>query len=172
MNVREAGVGGEFVRPFVEHGRDAGVEPLVDALEFVEAGGYGREALWELQDWRWRAENGVGHPLFWEREGERWLWRGMWERFPLPESWPVYVSQPVRPDSHYGASKAIGEVFGRYYYDAFGLEFISLRIGWFTEREALHRMRDHAILRAMWLGPKDMVNVTIGAIEAAVPFGI
>ncbi len=24
----------------------------------------------------------------------------------------------------------------------------------------------------MWLGPKDMVNVTLGAIEATVPFGI
>jgi NAD+ dependent glucose-6-phosphate dehydrogenase len=86
--------------------------------------------------------------------------------------WPVYVSMPVRPDSHYGASKVIGEVFGRYYYDAFGLEFISLRIGWFTDRASIDRQKDHSILRAMWIGPKDMVNVNIGAIETKVPFGI
>ncbi|MBA3378558.1 MAG: NAD(P)-dependent oxidoreductase [Chloroflexia bacterium] len=94
---------------------------------------------------------------------------GMYDR---DGEWPVYVSMPVRPDSHYGASKVIGEVFGRYYYDAFGLEFISLRIGWFTERKNLVSRKDHSILRAMWLGPKDMVNVTLGAIETTVPFGI
>jgi NAD+ dependent glucose-6-phosphate dehydrogenase len=94
---------------------------------------------------------------------------GMYDR---DGEWPVYVSMPVRPDSHYGASKVIGEVFGRYYYDAFGLEFISLRIGWFTERHRLESAKDHSILRAMWLGPKDMVNVTQGAIETKVPFGI
>lgn len=94
---------------------------------------------------------------------------GMYDR---DGEWPVYTTMPVRPDSHYGASKAIGEVFGRYYYDAFGLEFISLRIGWFCTPEAIRSKQDHAILRAMWLGPKDMVNVTLGAIETATPFGI
>ena len=88
---------------------------------------------------------------------------GMYDR---DGEWPVYVTSRSGPDSHYGASKVIGEVFGRYYYDAFGLEFISLRIGWFTEREHIDSQKDHAILRAMWLGPKDMVNVTLGAIEA------
>ena len=92
---------------------------------------------------------------------------GMYDR---DGEWPVYVSMPVRPDSHYGASKVIGEVLGRYYFDAFGLEFISLRIGWFTDQ--LERGKDHAILRAMWLGPRDMVNVTLGAVETKVPFGI
>ena len=94
---------------------------------------------------------------------------GMYDR---DGEWPVYVTMPVRPDSHYGASKVIGEVHGRYYYDAFGLEFISLRIGWFCTPEAIRSQQDHAILRAMWLGPKDMVNVTLGAIETQVPFGI
>jgi NAD+ dependent glucose-6-phosphate dehydrogenase len=92
---------------------------------------------------------------------------GMYDR---DGAWPVYTSMPVRPDSHYGASKAIGEVLGRYYFDAFGLEFISLRIGWFTDNVA--QGKDHPILRSMWLGPRDMVNVTIGSIESSVPFGI
>ena len=63
-----------------------------DYLEFVEAGGYGREDLWEPEDWRWRVEQDVTCPAFWENEGGRWFWRGMWERVPLPAAWPVYVS--------------------------------------------------------------------------------
>ena len=31
-------------------------------------------------------------PLFWERHGETWYWRGMFDLIPLPLSWPVYVS--------------------------------------------------------------------------------
>jgi NAD+ dependent glucose-6-phosphate dehydrogenase len=92
---------------------------------------------------------------------------GMYDR---DGEWPVYTTMPYRPDSLYGASKAMGEVLGRHYYDAYGLQFIALKIGWYTERLAVGR--DHPILRAMWLGPRDTVNVHIGAIEAAVPFGI
>lgn len=42
-------------------------------LEFVEAGGPA--------------------PLFWEPEGNGFAWRGMFERVPLPLSWPVYLTQ-------------------------------------------------------------------------------
>jgi iron(II)-dependent oxidoreductase len=38
------------------------------------------------------ANEGAGHPVFWEREGGTWSWRGQWERLPLPLSWPVWVS--------------------------------------------------------------------------------
>jgi len=62
-------------------------------LEFVEAGGYRNESLWTPDSWAWRESSGVEHPLFWERTDGRWTWRGMFERTPLPESWPVYVSQ-------------------------------------------------------------------------------
>jgi formylglycine-generating enzyme required for sulfatase activity len=44
-----------------------------DFLEFVQSGG--------------------PPPVFWERIGDRWYWRGMFDRIPLPMSWPVYVSQ-------------------------------------------------------------------------------
>ena len=36
---------------------------------------------------------GAPAPTFWERHGERWYWRGMFDLVPLPLSWPVYVSQ-------------------------------------------------------------------------------
>jgi len=63
-----------------------------DFAEFLDAGGYHREELWSPEDWKWLRQEGIEHPTFWEREGERWYWRGMWERLPLPEAWPVYVS--------------------------------------------------------------------------------
>lgn len=62
-------------------------------MEFVDAGGYRDERWWTPENWRWLAAEHVAHPLFWEREGNGWFWRGMFERVPLPESWPVYVSQ-------------------------------------------------------------------------------
>jgi iron(II)-dependent oxidoreductase len=38
-------------------------------------------------------EQGAPAPNFWRREGDGWLWRGMFEEIPLPLDWPVYVSQ-------------------------------------------------------------------------------
>ncbi len=31
-------------------------------------------------------------PIFWEKQGGAWHWRGMFDLIPLPLSWPVYVS--------------------------------------------------------------------------------
>jgi ergothioneine biosynthesis protein EgtB len=61
-------------------------------LEFVEAGGYAKPELWSEEGWSWLLREGVEHPLFWERENGQWLWRGMFDRVPLPMAWPVYVS--------------------------------------------------------------------------------
>jgi ergothioneine biosynthesis protein EgtB len=61
-------------------------------LKFVEAGGYRAPALWSDEGWRWLSESGVQHPIFWERAGDGWLWRGQFARIPLPPAWPVYVS--------------------------------------------------------------------------------
>ena len=62
-------------------------------MHFVDAGGYRDEQWWAPEDWRWLQNERMSHPLFWEREGDAWLWRGMFARVPLPMSWPVYVSQ-------------------------------------------------------------------------------
>jgi iron(II)-dependent oxidoreductase len=61
-------------------------------LEFVEAGGYREARWWRAGDWEWIQRERVGHPLFWERTGSDWHWRGMFDTVPLPLSWPVYVS--------------------------------------------------------------------------------
>jgi iron(II)-dependent oxidoreductase len=38
-------------------------------------------------------EAGGNVPQFWNRQAGEWYWRGMFEDIPLPEDWPVYVSQ-------------------------------------------------------------------------------
>src|SRR5262249_47337477 len=61
-------------------------------LEFVDAGGYRDAQWWTPENWQWVRSDGVEHPLFWERDGDGWRWRGLFESFSLPLSWPVYVS--------------------------------------------------------------------------------
>lgn len=91
---------------------------------------------------------------------------GMYDR---DEEWPVYATDLRRGDSLYGVSKIFGEALGRYYHDAFGLDFIALRIGWMSE-DPLES--DVDLLHAMWLSPADAVRAVRGAIEAEVTFGL
>jgi ergothioneine biosynthesis protein EgtB len=62
-------------------------------LEFMNAGGYADPNLWSEADWKWKVEAGISHPVFWEKHGPQWFFRGMFELIPLPGDWPVYVSQ-------------------------------------------------------------------------------
>ena len=61
-------------------------------LAFVEDRGYQRPELWTPEAWAWRQRDDVRHPLFWERSNGGWEWRAMFERVPLPLSWPAYVT--------------------------------------------------------------------------------
>jgi ergothioneine biosynthesis protein EgtB len=62
-------------------------------LEFLAAGGYDDARWWRPEDFAWLRHESVRHPLFWGQDGRNWYWRGMFESFPLPLAWPVYVSQ-------------------------------------------------------------------------------
>ncbi|MGB7129159.1 MAG: SUMF1/EgtB/PvdO family nonheme iron enzyme [Candidatus Sulfotelmatobacter sp.] len=70
-------------------------------LDFIAAGGYDNREFWIHnggdQDWNWKLQKDIRHPAFWKREGERWLYRTMFEEIlfdeiPLALDWPVYVS--------------------------------------------------------------------------------
>ena len=63
-----------------------------DFLAFVEAGGYAERQWWSDDDWAWVVESKRQHPSFWEAHDGTWMWLGMFERLPLPATWPVYVS--------------------------------------------------------------------------------
>jgi iron(II)-dependent oxidoreductase len=62
-------------------------------MAFVESGGYEDPRWWRAEDWAWLQSAHIAHPLFWERGGREWRWRGMFDTIALPEAWPVYVSQ-------------------------------------------------------------------------------
>ncbi len=61
-------------------------------LEFLNAVGYGNRALWSADDWTWKESNRISCPAFWVRSDQNWFWKGMFDEFPLPLDWPVYVS--------------------------------------------------------------------------------
>jgi gamma-glutamyl hercynylcysteine S-oxide synthase len=61
-------------------------------LAFVADGGYDNRSFWNDDDWNWKTAAGISQPAFWKRDGNRWLWRTMFDEVPLPLDWPVYVS--------------------------------------------------------------------------------
>jgi ergothioneine biosynthesis protein EgtB len=63
-----------------------------DYLRFIQAGGYKNPALWDDESWNWKIANNVEHPAFWRRDGNLWLYRGMFGEVRLPRDWPVYLS--------------------------------------------------------------------------------
>lgn len=54
----------------------------------------------------------------------------------------------------YGATKAFGEVLGRWFYDEYGMEFLAVRIGYFSGGYAEPALAD-PFLNRIWLGPRD-----------------
>jgi len=63
-----------------------------DFLRFIQAGGYDNRTLWNENDWEWKQREGIEYPMFWRREGNLWMYRGMFEEMRLPLELPVYVS--------------------------------------------------------------------------------
>lgn len=63
-------------------------------LEFVERGGYDRQALWSPDDWTWKEQAGLYHPAFWRCRDDERLLRTVVDELPLASvrDWPVYVS--------------------------------------------------------------------------------
>jgi formylglycine-generating enzyme required for sulfatase activity len=70
-----------------------------DFFAFMADGGYDRSELWSDAGWEWRLRDDVRCPAFWIQRDGQWFWRGMFEDIPLPDAWPVYVSQ-VEADAY------------------------------------------------------------------------
>ena len=74
----------------------------------------------------------------------------------------VHPQMPMRPDSYYGVSKAFGESLAQFYFDRYGLETVSLRIGsCFPEPEDRRQL-------ASWLGYDDLERLVLAALSAPV----
>jgi uronate dehydrogenase len=78
---------------------------------------------------------------------------------------------PVRPDSFYGASKALGEALGSLYHDKFGIRVACLRIGTAEERPQETR---HL---STWISPADLDRLvraclTSPRLDFAIVYGV
>ena len=69
---------------------------------------------------------------------------------------------PMRPDGHYGLSKAFGENLAQFYFDRYGLETVSLRIG-----SSFPEPKDRRML-ATWLSYDDLERLVVSSLTAPV----
>jgi len=61
-------------------------------LEFVEAGGYASDTMWEEEGRSWKNYIHATHPTFWIKDGSAWRLRLMTEEIAMPWDWPVEVN--------------------------------------------------------------------------------
>ena len=75
---------------------------------------------------------------------------------------------PVRPDSHYGVSKAYGEDYGRYYAENRGLNFYALRIGSIRDPEYDHPYGDaeRGVERGDWERGSEEYETMVARMKA------
>ena len=69
---------------------------------------------------------------------------------------------PMRPDGHYGLSKAFGENLAQFYFDRYGLETASLRIG-----SSFAEPKDRRML-ATWMSYDDLERLVMSSLTAPV----
>ncbi|MEO5882092.1 MAG: NAD(P)-dependent oxidoreductase [Caldimonas sp.] len=74
----------------------------------------------------------------------------------------VSPGEPMRPDGHYGLSKAFGENLSRFYFDRYGLETVCLRIG-----SSFPEPKDRRML-ATWLSYDDLERLVVASLTAPV----
>jgi uronate dehydrogenase len=67
---------------------------------------------------------------------------------------------PMRPDGHYGLSKAFGETLSRFYFDRYGIETVCLRIG-----SSFPEPKDRRML-ATWLSYDDLERLVVASLTA------
>ena len=74
----------------------------------------------------------------------------------------VSPNEPMRPDGHYGLSKAFGENLSRFYFDRYGIETVCLRIG-----SSFPEPKDRRML-ATWLSYDDLERLVATSLMAPV----
>jgi uronate dehydrogenase len=69
---------------------------------------------------------------------------------------------PMRPDGYYGLSKAFGENLAQFYWDRYGIETLSVRIG-----SSFPEPKDRRML-ATWLSYDDLERLVVAGLTAPV----
>jgi uronate dehydrogenase len=83
----------------------------------------------------------------------------------------VTTTDPVRPDTFYGASKVFGEALGSLYHDKFGLRVACIRIG-----SAIPRPLNTRYL-STWISPNDLARLVTACLTSpnlgfAIVYGV
>lgn len=81
----------------------------------------------------------------------------------------ISVSDPIRPDSEYGVSKAFGEAIARFYSSRWGIRAICLRIGAVLKDDDPIRTPGN---RRIWLSQRDLVQLVDRSLRSPIEFGI
>jgi uronate dehydrogenase len=74
----------------------------------------------------------------------------------------IDATMPVRPDGYYGLSKAFGENLARFYFDRYGIETVSVRIG-----SSFPEPKDRRML-ATWLSYDDLERLVVSSLNSPV----
>ena len=61
-------------------------------LKFVEVGGYKAQEYWTEEGWSWCSFKKAEMPLFWRKNGEKFILRLVDREIPMPWNWPVEVN--------------------------------------------------------------------------------
>lgn len=73
----------------------------------------------------------------------------------------IDAHMPMRPDSNYGLSKAFGENLAQFYFDRYGIETVSLRIG-----SSFPEPKDRRML-ATWMSYDDLERLVVASLSAS-----
>jgi NAD+ dependent glucose-6-phosphate dehydrogenase len=87
----------------------------------------------------------------------------------LPDPVPMITAEASRPDGFYAVAKAFGESLGSYYWDAFGLSCIALRIGGVHDIDSPEGMGP--LGRSLYLSHNDAAHLVDCAISAPASLG-
>lgn len=74
----------------------------------------------------------------------------------------IAPTMPMRPDGYYGLSKAFGENLAQFYWDRWGIETVSIRIG-----SSFPEPKDRRML-ATWLSYDDLERLVVASLTAPV----
>jgi uronate dehydrogenase len=74
----------------------------------------------------------------------------------------IDTTVPMRPDGYYGLSKAFGENLAQFYWDRYGIETVSIRIG-----SSFPEPKDRRML-ATWLSYDDLERLVVASLTAPV----
>jgi 5-histidylcysteine sulfoxide synthase/putative 4-mercaptohistidine N1-methyltranferase len=61
-------------------------------MEFVQNGGYENEEFWDAEGKKFLAISKATHPVFWVKDGEKFLYRTLSREIEMPRNWPVDVN--------------------------------------------------------------------------------